>query len=258
MMKVIVLEDEIPAFNKLSKYLLEYNPNAKIINWYRSIESALIEKENFENADLILSDIKLLDGNSIELFLKFEVNCPIIFCTAYSKYLKDAFETNGIAYLIKPYSQTDFNKALNKYEQFFGHKHQPDIKQKQDSIAIIEHILKKNVTGYKQRFSIKRKDGIIIKPTQNILSFKAHGDFCTLISDDNERHHINYKISQIEEVLDPDQFFRINRSEIININYIIKVETHFKNKMQITLLNQSTVMTSGTRTPEFRQWLDGK
>ncbi len=256
-MNVIILEDEIPAFNKLSAYLLNYEPKANILAWFRSIEDALNNITLFDNCDLILSDIKLLDGISIELFFSIKCPCPIIFCTAYNKYLQDAFDTNGIAYLLKPYSQEDFKKAMKKYDQFFRKKEsQPQLGK--ESISLIENIIQKSIKGYKQRFSIKKNDGIIVISTIDILYFQALGDFCTVLDNRGEKHNVNYKISILETLLDPQSFFRINRSEIIHITSIYKVESYFKNKMKILLTDGSSLTTSGSRTPEFRLWLDGK
>lgn len=255
-MKVIIIEDETPAFNKLSKYLLEFRADAQVLAWFSSVEDALQEKSLFAQCDLILSDIKLLDGDSFELFHQVKLNCPIIFCTAYNKYMQDAFDTNGIAYLVKPYSQKAFNNAMQKYEQFFDKKSTIQLDSK--AINIIEQMLQKSKKSYKQRFSIKKKNGIIIKEVSDTLYFQASGDFCVLVDINGERHPVNYKISILESLLNPQSFFRINRSEIVNIRYIQKVKPDFKNKMQIVLPNQITVQTSGARTPEFRRWLEGE
>lgn len=255
-MKVIIIEDETPAFNKLSKYLLEFRTDAQILEWYSSLEDALEKKSLFTQCDLILSDIKLLDGDSFDLFRQIELNCPIIFCTAYNRYMQDAFNTNGIAYLVKPYSQKAFNKALQKYERFFDKKQ--TIQLSGNVIDKIEEMLRKNNKNYKQRFSIKKKNGIIIKKISDTCYFQASGDFCILVDVNGEKHSVNYKISTLENLLNPQLFFRINRSEIVNIEYILKIESHFKNKVQIVLSNQINLYTSGARTPEFRRWLEGE
>lgn len=256
-MKVIILEDETPAFNKISKYLLEYKEDVEILAWYRSIEEASKNMDLFTQCDLLLSDIRLLDGNSFELLSELELHCPIIFCTAYNQYLQDAFDVNGIAYLNKPYSQDSFNKAMQKFDQLF--KVGIDSSNENNgALRMIEKILEKNKNKYKLRFSVKKRDGIIIKLTSDILFFQASGDFCTFVDTNGARHSINYKISDLENVLDPEFFFRINRSEIIHINAIQKVSPYFKNKMKIQLENEThTFTTSGTKTSMFRKWLNG-
>lgn len=255
-MNVIIIEDERPAFNKLSKYLLEHRADAQVLAWFDSVEDALKGKELFAQCDLLLSDIQLLDGNSFQLFQQLRINCPIIFCTAYNKYMENAFETNGIAYLIKPYSQEAFNNAMQKYEHFFEQKAHPPMNK--DTIHLIEKMFQHNNKSYKQRFSIKKKNGIIIKKVSDAYYFQASGDFCILVDANGEKHIVNYKISVLENLLNPQFFFRINRSEMVNIEYILKIEPHFKNKMQIVLPKGILLYTSGARTPEFRRWLEGE
>ncbi|WMX13115.1 LytTR family DNA-binding domain-containing protein [Aureispira sp. CCB-E] len=255
-MNVIIIEDEKPAFNKLSKYLLEHRADAQVLEWFDSVDDALKGKELFAQCDLLLSDIQLLDGNCFQLFQQLKINCPIIFCTAYNKYMENAFETNGIAYLIKPYSQEAFNNAMQKYEHFFEQKN--TIQTNKDTIHLIEKMFQHNNKSYKQRFSIKKKNGIIIKKVSEAYYFQASGDFCILVDVNGEKHIVNYKISVLENLLDPQLFFRINRSEIVNIEYILKIEPHFKNKMQILLPKGIELYTSGARTPEFRRWLEGE
>ncbi|HAA22994.1 MAG TPA: hypothetical protein DCR93_31870 [Cytophagales bacterium] len=255
-MKVIIIEDERPAYNKLVKYLLENRIDAQVLAWFDSVGEALKDQDLFAPCDLVFSDIQLLDGNSFQLFQQIKINCPIIFCTAYNKYMQDAFETNGIAYLIKPYSQQAFNKAMQKYEHFFEKE---NISQSNtNAIHLIERMFQHSNKSYKQRFSIKKKNGIIIKKASDTCCFQASGDFCFLVDIHGERHTVNYKISTLEDLLNPQSFFRINRSEIVNVDCIVKVEPHFKNKMQIFLPKGIELYTSSARTPEFRRWLEGE
>ena len=120
MINVIIIEDELPAYKKLETYTAAHIPDSKVIGWARSVEEAkdLIDQTN--NIDLIISDIELLDGNSFEIFEEVKVNCPIIFCTAFDKYLFKAFQTNGIAYILKPYTEESFKEAIGKYINLFN------------------------------------------------------------------------------------------------------------------------------------------
>lgn len=254
-MRVVILEDETPAFNKLSKYLLLYNSSAEILAWHRSVEEALQEQEVFSKCNLVISDVKLLDGDSFGVFRQLEVNCPIIFCTAYNRYMQEAFETSGIAYLVKPYSQEAFDKAMQKYDRLFSEKLAAQLNN--GSLSIIEEMLRNSAKGYKQRFSVKKRDGIVVKETSSIHLFQACGDFCTFVDVSGQKHSINYRISELEKLLDPKYFFRINRSEIVNIEAIEKVEPFIKNKLKIQLRkSEYSLTTSGARTPMFKQWLN--
>ncbi len=250
-MKIIILEDEIPAYEKLLKLIRAHIPNVQLVGWGRSITEGklLIEKE----VDLIFSDIELLDGLSFNIFEHGHLSCPIVFCTAFDNFLFKAFKTNGIAYLLKPYTEEHFTEALEKYHSLFGKDHALDKNLLSELRSIVEGEQKK----YKSRFSIKKKTGIKILQTEHITSFEANGDFCLAYDDMGDKHIVNFSISKIEQSLDPQKFFRINRSEIVNIDYILKIETHFKNRMSISITKRKdNIYTSTAKTPSFRKWLD--
>ncbi len=254
-MQVIIIEDEKPAFKKLEKYLYEYSDDAQILAWFVSIEDALEKSSLFTEADLILSDIKLLDGSSFELFEQIEILCPIIFCTTYNKYMQDAFETQGIAYLIKPFSQESFNQALRKFERLFRKNQEMAVNE--DIVATLKKIVGQERPKYKERFISKKKQGLILISLDQILYFQAAGDFCLLADTEGRKHSINLMISKLETVLNPSQFFRINRSEIVHIEAIEKVSFYSKNKLLICLPHQIKLFTSGSRTAAFKKWLQG-
>ncbi len=250
-MRVIILEDEIPAYEKLWRLVQQYIPDVELVGWGRSVIEGkqLITKE----VDLIFSDIELLDGPSFNIFEGSHISSPIIFCTAFDNFLFKAFKTNGIAYLLKPYTEAHFTEALEKYRSLFGKTQTIDKNLLQELRAIVEVEQK----DYKTRFSIKKKAGIKILNTDSITSFEANGDFCVAYDEAGDKHVVNYTVSKIEESMNPKKFFRINRSEIINIDYVQKIEPHFKNRMAISLTKRKDIIyTSTAKTPSFRKWLD--
>jgi len=254
-MKVLIFEDEIPAYNKLVTYVNNAITNVEILGWARSVKEAVVLINNHEDIDLIISDIELLDGNSFEVFENLKVECPIIFSTAYDQYLFKAFQTNGIAYLLKPYSESNFKEALEKYNVLFSSNHKINLDK--NVIAELRNIIEGEKKTYKRRFSIKKKAGIKILNVEDIISFEASGDFSIAYDLEKQKHIINYSLGEIENKVDPAQFFRINRSEIINIDFIEKIEPHFKNRLAISLKHREAfVYTSGNKTPMFRTWLD--
>ncbi len=254
-MHVLILEDEIPAHQKLENYLNDFFSNTVKHDWARSKKEAqqLLVNTTY---DFILSDIQLLDGISFDLFDTITVNCPIIFCTAHDDYLFRAFDTNGIAYLLKPYSKEDFDKALEKYEKLF---------QKGDyrpldhtTINQLKSALTEEQVVYKKRFVIKKPDGLQLLQAADISFIEASGDFCIAVDFKGKRHPISEKMGIIEEQLNPQKFFRINRSQIVHIQYIINIENHFKNRLLISLEGgKEKFMTSSAKTSNFRQWIEG-
>jgi two-component system, LytTR family, response regulator LytT len=253
-MRILIFEDEIPAYEKLLNYISNAMPEATVLGWGRSTSEVEHFLSKHEDVDLIFSDIKLLDGLSFDVFEKIEVRCPIIFCTAFDEFLFQAFKTNGIAYLLKPYSEENFTEALEKYQSLFG-KSQKSIDQ--DVISELKNILQEEQKSYKQRFSIKKATGIKLLPVDNIVLFQASGDFSFAYDSDGEKHIVNYSVGDIESRVDPKTFFRINRSEILSIDYIEKIESYFKNRLAIKITGLEELRhTSSGKTKDFRKWLD--
>ena len=253
-MKILILEDEIPAYQKLTKCLDVFFDVKISQDWARSIiEGEKLLNEN--SYDFILSDIQLLDGLSFDLFNKIQIDTPIIFCSAHDDYLFQAFNTNGIAYILKPYSQVDFNKAILKYQSLFNKGDYTALDP--STIDALKSALREEYTTYKKRFVIKKASGIQLLNTVNMALISASGDFCLVNDVEGKRHTISQNLGSIHQQLNPKKFFKINRSEIINIDFIEKIESHFKNRLLISIKNyKEKVMTSSSTTAEFRKWLE--
>lgn len=253
-MNILILEDEIPAYQKLQKCLNSFFDEKITQDWARSIsDGEKLLKENSYN--FILSDIQLLDGISFDLFDKIEIDCPIIFCSAHDEYLFQAFNTNGIAYILKPYSQEDFNKAIQKYQSLFKQGNYNSLDS--TTINALKSALQEENTNYKKRFVIKKTTGIHLLNAEDIALITASGDFCLIIDNLGKRHTISQNLGNTLQQLNPKKFFKINRSEIVNIDFIDKIESHFKNRLLISIKNyQEKVMTSTATTSDFRKWLE--
>ncbi len=253
-MKILILEDEIPAYQKLTKCLDTFFDVKISQDWARSILDGkqLLTKNTY---DFILSDIQLLDGLSFDLFNKIKIEAPIIFCSAHDEYLFEAFHTNGIAYILKPYSQDDFNKAILKYQSLFQKGDYTTLDN--NTINALKTALQQEYNTYKKRFVIKKTSGIQLLNATDIALITASGDFCLVMDKEGKRHTISQNLGAIFQQLNPKKFFKINRSEIINIDFIENIEPHFKNRLLISIKNyKEKVMTSSATTAEFRKWLE--
>lgn len=256
-MKILLLEDEKLAAQKLLRLLYDYFEDELEIKWVQSVQKGLIYLKENDAPDLILSDIELLDGKVFKLYEQFEVQSPIIFTTAYDQYLLEAFQTNGIAYLLKPFSEEDLKKALDKYLKLFHNDSTPNALSS-TMINELKAALTSSQKEYKKRFTIKKTSGIFLLKTENIAYFSASDDLVFAVDDKNKRHAVNYRMTDLDDILDPAQFFRINRSEIVNINFIEKMEAYFGNRLVINLKNiAATLKTSGPKTAAFRKWVEG-
>lgn len=253
-MKLLILEDEIPAYQKLVTFVNTYFETEVPHDWARSNTDgkALLNTNKY---DFILSDIQLLDGISFDLFNDIETDTPIIFCSAHDEYLFEAFNTNGIAYILKPYSQSDFKRAIEKYQSLFKQGDYNTLNHQ--TITELKIALKEEHNTYKKRFVIKKAKGIKLLNVSDISSIEASGDFCIATDYNGKRHTISQNLGSINKQLQTTKFFKINRSEIVSIDFIENIENHFKNRLLIKMTGlQENVMTSTATTSEFRKWLE--
>ncbi len=253
-MKILILEDEIPAYNKLVSFVNDYFEEEIPHDWARSNREgkALLEQNKY---DFILSDIQLLDGVSFDLYNDISTESPIIFCSAHDEYLFQAFNTNGIAYILKPYTQSDFKKAIEKYQSLFKQGGYSTLNQQ--TISELKSAIKEEHNSYKKRFVIKKSKGIQLLNVSDISTIEASGDFCIASDFKGRRHTISQNLGTIHQQLQPNKFFKINRSEIVSIDYIENIENHFKNRLLITMTGvKEKAMTSSSTTSDFRKWLE--
>ncbi len=253
-MNILILEDEIPAYQKLISNLNNYFKDDIKHDWARSNAEGLLLL-NKKTYDFILSDIQLLDGISFDLFNQTTINCPIIFCSAHDEYLFQAFNSNGIAYILKPYTSADFSKALDKYQSLFKQENYATLNT--NVLKALKSALKEESTHFKKRFVIKKATGIQLLQVADISIIEASGDFCIVIDAQGTRHTISQNLGNIITQLSPKKFFKINRSQIVHIDFIKNIESHFKNRLLITLQGvKEKVMTSSSTTSDFRKWLE--
>lgn len=254
-MNILVIEDEQLAGEKLQSYIHKYISDAVHIVWLRSVSEVRSFLKTDKKIDLIFSDIELLDGNVFAVYESMKIKCPIIFCTAYDQFILKAFKTNGIAYLLKPYNEEQFREAWKKYQLLFNKEDDGELSEQ--LINELKLIVKSKGSDFKSRFTIKKSNGIFLLAVSEIIYFQSQGDFILAVDQKRNKHVINQSLSKVLSSLDPSQFFQINRSEIVNVEYIEKFEIHFKNKLVISLRGVDEVLyTSSSRTPEFRNWIE--
>ena len=253
-MYILIVEDEIPAFEKLRSYLSNYFKSAFRYDWARSV----VELEHFLASDsiydFIISDIQLLDGHVFETYENRKIHFPIIFCSAYDEYLLKAFQSNGIAYILKPYTKEDIERAFTKYHTLFKnplHAIEPSIFNK------LQLALNKTETQYKSQFIIKNRKELYLLEVATIALIEAKGCFCKITNNQGAVFLYSQSIGNVYANLNPRLFFRINRSQLVQLQYIKRIQNHFKNRLQLTLDGvKEPVLTSSSTTADFRVWLD--
>jgi len=252
-MRIFILEDENLAAEQLQQFIRRYDPNITIAGWKKKVSDGLEWLQNNPAPDLIFSDIELLDGNAFQLFEQINISTPIIFATAYDQYLLKAFQANGIAYLLKPYQYEQFAEALSKYKRLI-----PPEGISARAIADLKQALQPSFQQYRSRFTIKKTSGIFLLQAEEISYFQADDKLVFAFTPQGKRHSLNHTLTELEQQLNPTHFFRINRSEIVQLTHILKLESFGKDRLAIHLKGSNKpLVSSAGKTPALRQWLDG-
>lgn len=254
MTKILIIEDEIPARKKLNRFIEEVDSQTEIMAELDTVQSA-VEFLNQHQPDLIFSDIELLDGNTFEIYSQVSVSCPIIFTTAYDQHWMSAFEENGIDYLLKPFSKERFQKAWNKFLWYRN-----TFSDTNNQLQLLTKFIQQNFQNqvYKKHFTIHKNKSIYFLETRNVLLFEANEGVVFAYDEKANKHLLaEMTLIEIEKQLNPADFFRINRSELIQKKYIEKVERYNKNSLAINLKGyKNYVKTSQRQTALFREWLE--
>jgi two-component system response regulator LytT len=255
-MRIIIIEDETPALNRIKKMLLEVSPEAHILATADSIENAVLLFQNHANeVDLALMDIELADGQSFEIFNQIKITCPVIFTTAYDEFALKAFKVNSIDYLLKPIAKPELVQAIQKFKsvQKTAIDYATELKQ------LISQLKPKTQTStYKNRFLIKNGTKLQSISTEEIAYFYAHEKLVSLITYQQQKYIVDYSLDELASQLDPKLFFQINRQFIANFKSIKKIHTYFNGKLKIELnpAVNNEVIVSRERASEFKNWLD--
>ncbi len=248
-MKVLILEDEQPASQKLIRLLGEVEPPLEVSAVLRSVEDATNWLLNHEAPGLIFMDIQLEDGLCFEVFENVRVESPVIFTTAYNDYTLKAFKVNSVDYLLKPIDRNELGKALEKYRRV----HHPETVSRK-----LEHLMQELKPEKKERFLIKIGEHYRPVQTRSVRYFYIR-ERSTFLHDDKGRDYpLDYSLDRIEELVDAKNFFRINRNFIINVSAIKDIVAYSSSRLKIDLAgwDEEDVIVSRERTGAFKKWMD--
>jgi len=255
MIKVLIIEDEVAASRRLHKMITELMPGVQIVDAPVSIVSAVNWFQNNPLPDLVFADIHLADGPSFEIFKQVKVDCPIIFITAYDQYALQAFKHNSIHYLLKPVKKEELSEALEKFKKMQATKTQPTVDFEKMLLA-----LKQPATNYKERFIIRFGEHIKTIETQDIAYFYTENKANFAVMKDGKRYPVDHNLDELEQLVNPKNFFRINRQFIIGYNSITEMVSYSKSRVLIKLNPPTKLETivSTERSSAFKSWLAGE
>jgi DNA-binding LytR/AlgR family response regulator len=251
-MNVIIIEDEKPSARRLQRMLKALDIEVQTL--LHSVEEAINWFECNAHPDLIFLDIQLSDGLSFEIFDVIEIKSAVIFTTAYDEYALQAFKLNSIDYLLKPIDDEDLAVAVNKYTERLP---------KQKAVTLDFNDIKKLLVNptdreYKKRFSVKVGQHLKLINIDNIECFYSENKGTYLHTDAGRNYLLDTTLEQLEEELNPDVFFRINRKFFININAIKDMVSYTNSRLQIKLnsYNEQEVIVARERVKDFKGWLE--
>lgn len=256
MIKILILEDELPARKKLKRYLAELQVDVEVMAEIESVEEGIAYLQSSPALDLIISDIELRDGTAFAIFEEIRFPCPIIFTTAYNEFWMQAFETNGISYLLKPFSLDKFQQAWDKF-QLLTQKSSVETELLRQMMAILNDQTKREL-DYRSRFSVPSSRGNYFLETREVVYFLAESGLVYGIDASGKRHLMKeVTIKEIESQVDPNLFFRINRGELIQKKFIIGTERYSKNSVGIKMkVIDQLLICSQSQTPTFLKWVE--
>lgn len=252
-MKVLIVEDEELAVKKLQKTLTGVDDTIEVVGVSDSIKNTVEWLHNHPSPDLILMDIELADGQSFEIFKLTEVKSPVIFTTSYDEYALKAFKVNSVDYLLKPIQQEELKAALNKYKKIKG-----DGKADLSIDSLVKELQQKlQPKEYRKRFLVKHTQKLVSIEVEDIAYFYSDGRLNFFKIDDNKKFVVDYTMDELEEMLDPDRYFRISRSFYVSVNSIDKIDDYFGNRLilQLKPAVDKEALVSREKVTEFKKWM---
>ncbi len=251
-MRVLIIEDEKLAADRLEMLIKQYDSAIEIAGRLDSVKSSVKWLGTNPQPDLAFLDIQLADGLSFEIFEQTILDSPIIFTTAFDEYAVRAFKVNSIDYLLKPIDLDELTVAIEKFKRI---QPQPDTEPRQH---IFDKVLNLLTDNYKRRFVIKVGEHIRSVPVEEILYFYSLEKATYLHTSGDRNYVIDYSLEQIENLIDPKLFFRINRRYIISLNSFTDIIAYTNSRLKIELLHSddNDVIVAREKTSDFKKWLD--
>jgi DNA-binding LytR/AlgR family response regulator len=255
-MEVLIIEDEAPAFRRLQKLLEDTGEDIHILDVIDSVKDSVNWLKNHHTPDLIFSDIQLADGISFEIFDQYEVDCPVVFTTAFDEYTLKAFEVNSIDYLLKPIKAEELSRSLSKFKKL----NKKETVLPADQINQLLKLFQEPGTDYKERFLVKLGDRLVSVREKDIAYFYIQDGLVFLLTGESKKYPLEQTLDELEKVLNPRHFFRLNRQIIARIEAVKTAHQYFNGKLKIDLIPSwnAEVVISREKASAFKSWMDGQ
>lgn len=256
-MRILLIEDEYPAAERLRRLLRQADPTAEVLAVLKSVATARQWLAAHPAPDLILSDIQLSDGLSFEIFEDLPLLSPIVFTTAFDEYAIKAFRVRSIDYLLKPIKLLDLQAALTKYHDLQANFSPTDNAHRLERLLDILPVAHK---AYKKRFLVRSGLQLLPLNVEEVAYFATRHELTTLVARDGRRFVLDYTLEQLERLLDPSQFFRANRQLLVHLNAVRRLHPYFNGKLKLDLHPEAgeEMLVSRGKATTFKAWLEGE
>ena len=246
-MRIVIIEDEKITAKDLEFCIKEVRPNFEVVKILTSVKSALNFFETNPSYDLIFSDIQLMDGLSFEIFKKVKIDTPVIFCTAYDEYALNAFDANGIAYILKPFSEETIKAAIEKFEKL--------TQQKDDKLSKLLQYMEQSKSP-KPKILIYQGEKIIPIDLKDIALIYLKDGLVKLVSFGNQEFIASQTLEELEKIQHPD-FYRANRQYIVSRKAIKNAAKYFNRKLvlHLNISFEEKIIISKEKASNFLAWL---
>jgi DNA-binding LytR/AlgR family response regulator len=252
-MTIVIAEDEPLAAERLQALVKQTEPNAIVVAMLDSVEETVNYLQTNPAPDLLLLDIQLADGKSFRVLEQTKTTIPVIFTTAFDQYAIQAFKFHSIDYLLKPIQQHELEAAFGKLKKL----HQAQTLSLQH-VAALRQSFEEFSRRYKQRFVAKTGNKLVFVDIQDVAYFFADGKTVYVVSaKDGKKHIIDHSLEELENLVDPTQFFRISRKFVVKLTSISEIKgTHANMEVKLTTPANQTLSVSRERATEFKRWLN--
>ena len=249
-MQILIIEDEIRAANQLQNLLADCGFEYELLDIIDTVEDSVSWFQQHNPVDLVFMDIQLADGLSLEIFQKTTVNSPIIFTTAFDQYAIQAFKVNSIDYLLKPIQQADLQHALDKFSRSKS-RATHDTQMLKDLLSDLQ------MPNKREGILVREGEGYIQLRTTELLYVFSEESLTFGVTTD-KRYLIEETVEQLFKTLDPGQFFRINRGQIVSKSSIKKIDKYFNHRLKLNVIQQKDLdfIVSRQKVSEFKDWMN--
>ncbi len=250
-MRIVIIEDEPPAARRLQQLIGQFQPQAQILAILDSVSGAVQWLRTQPPPDLMLVDIQLADGVSFDIFREVQTEAPVIFTTAYDQYTLEAFKLNSVDYLLKPVETEALQRALEKFQRHWRPR-------PLTADVVADMVRQLQTPAFKERFLVRSGNQIGYVRREDIAYFFADDGLVFAQLWEGRKHHIDYNLDQLSDLLPPRDFFRISRKVIVHIDSIEKIHAYFSGRLLLHLRPAADfkATVSRDRVNDFKFWLD--